>query len=248
MSLALAIIGGTGVYALERLDTPERLHVETAFADAPVEIVRGSWQGHPVAFLARHGAGHTVLPHEVNYRANLWALKQLAPARVVALNAVGSLDERLPPQALALPDQLIDYTYGRESTFYGDAPGIPMHVDVTEPYDGALRAELTAAAADDLAASDDVVYGATQGPRLETAAEIRRLARDGCHVVGMTGMPEAALARELNLPYASLSLVANWAAGFKPDQPEITLDEVFENLGHATAKAWQMLERLLASL
>ncbi|MEM9302928.1 MAG: S-methyl-5'-thioinosine phosphorylase [Pseudomonadota bacterium] len=241
----LVVIGGTGVYGIDRVQDVERVAVDTPFGPLESPLLRGSWGGRPVAFLARHGEQHSVLPHEVNYRANVWAVAQLAPRAVVAVNAVGSLDDRLPPAALALPDQLLDYTFGRASTFYGDVPEAPIHVDFTHPYDGGLHAAVARAAGDDLAVSRDLVYGVTQGPRLETAAEIRRMRQDGCGLVGMTGMPEAVLARELGLAYVSLCLIGNWAAGFRPDEPEITLDEVLENVSAAMESALGVIERLL---
>ena len=245
----LAVIGGTGVYALDGLEAAESIRLEPPFGGRAVELVRGFWHGRAVVFLARHGAGHTILPHEIDYRANLWALAMASPRRIVALNTVGSLDDRLPPGAIGVPDQLIDYTWGRASTFngldLGPAFDIPLHVDLTEPYDADVRRGLIAAGGDQLGASSDLVYAATQGPRLETAAEIRRLRRDGCGVVGMTGMPEAALARELGLPYACLCIVANWAAGYHPDAGEITMEEVVAVVEQASAQAWRVLERFV---
>jgi purine nucleoside phosphorylase len=167
-----------------------------------------------VVFIARHGDGHTLPPHRVNYRANLWALKETGADRVLAINAVGGIHPVLGPGRIAIPDQVIDYTFGRAHTYFEEGLTEVTHVDFTYPYCEALRAQILAAAA---AAGVDVyrggTYGATQGPRLESKAEIDRLERDGCHIVGMTGMPETALARELGLCYACCAVVANWAAG-----------------------------------
>lgn len=245
MSLALAVIGGTGVYRLAALQDIETHDLDTPYGKPSGPIRVGTLGGQRVAFLARHGEGHTVPPHRINYRANVYALHQLGALRVVGINAVGGIDERMGPRVLAVPDQLIDYTHGRLSSFC-DVDGAKVeHVDFTEPYSRGLRSALLRAAhAVGVAAVDGGVYGCTQGPRLETIAEIARLRRDGCDLVGMTGMPEAALARELGLQYASLNLVANWAAGCG-DQAEITMDEVFGNLEAVSALVPKVLEALL---
>ncbi len=176
--------------------------------------MQGELAGQPVCFLARHGHPHTIPPHRVNYRANLWALREAGVSRIIAVNAVGGIHADLPTGRFCVPDQLIDYTWGRPSSFYEDGLEEVVHVDFADPYDTELRARLLpAAAAQGVDCRDGGVYAATQGPRLETAAEIRRLERDGADLVGMTGMPEAALARELGLAYACLALVVNPAAG-----------------------------------
>jgi 5'-methylthioadenosine phosphorylase/5'-methylthioinosine phosphorylase len=226
----LAIIGGSGSGHLVALrdaapQTPAKELPETpyGFASAPIRRLRIA--GREVLFLPRHGVEHGIPPHRVNYRANLWALKDSGADRVVALAAAGGIAPDLGPGRFAVPHQVIDYTHGRDQSFHeGGASGV-VHVDFTEPYCGELRAQLLAACADagvPAAALD--VYGATQGPRLETAAEITRMERDGCDLVGMTGMPEAALARELDLCYATLAFVVNWAAG--KGQGPIRMDEV----------------------
>jgi 5'-methylthioinosine phosphorylase len=196
-------------------------------------------------FLARHGRGEPLPPHRVNYRANLAALKSLGASTVVALNAVGGIHPTMGPRALVLVSDLIDYTDGREHTLWTERQP-HLHVDLHPPYTAELRAALLAAAAQSrVPLIDGGVYGATQGPRLETAAEIRRMQRDGCDVVGMTGMPEAGLARELGLHYASVCLVANWAAGLSPR--EITMTEVFENLKASGAMVGELLRAWLQS-
>lgn len=245
MSVDLAIIGGTGLYELVTLEQGRTMRVNTPFGTPSADLVQGLWKGCRVAFLARHGAGHTILPHQINYRANIHALWQQNPAAVVSVNAVGSMDDRCPPGAVALPDQLIDYTSGRENTFYGDLEEAPLHVDFTDPYDELLRQRLVEAADGTISAVEDLVYGATQGPRLETAAEISRMITNGCGLVGMTGMPEAVLAREVAMPYASLCVVANWAAGYQPDMGEITMDDVYAVLKDGMMGAMGILERFL---
>lgn len=245
--LDLAVIGGTGLYRLAELQDVETQQPDTRFGapSGPVRI--GTLHGRRVAFLARHGEGHSIPPHRINYRANLAALQALGARRVLALNTVGGITERFGPRVLACPDQLIDYTWGRVSTLCEEPGTEVVHIDFGEPYDRALRRELLAAAAKaGVPVVDGGCYGATQGPRLETRAEIARLRRDGCDLVGMTGMPEAALARELGLEYACLAIVANWAAGAGPDPDEvITLQDVLDNVAAATATLPGLLAALL---
>ena len=243
--IALAVIGGTGLYQLAALAGVETLEGMTPYG-APSGPVRvGRIAGQRVAFLARHGEGHSLPPHQVNYRANLWRLQQVGAHRVLAINAVGGITGRFGPRVLALPDQLVDYTWGRISTFC-EEPGTEVrHVDFGEPYTPALREAVIAAAnRSGVALVADGCYGATQGPRLETRAEIARMRRDGCDLVGMTGMPEAGLARELGLDYACLAVVANWAAGCGGDG-EITMVEVLANVEAASAGLPNLLQALL---
>lgn len=248
MTLELAVIGGTGVYALGDLADVETHRPETPYGlpSGPVRV--GTCAGRRVAFLARHGEGHSLPPHKINYRANLAALKALGATRVLALNTVGGITERFGPRVLACPDQLIDYTWGRISTLCEEPGSDVLHVDFGDPYTPALRREVLAAAARaGVALVDGGCYGATQGPRLETKAEIARMRRDGCDLVGMTGMPEAGLARELGLDYACLAVVANWAAGAGPNIDEvITLQDVLANVAAAMAGVWPLLRALLA--
>ena len=244
----LAIIGGTGVYALAELTDARAELPETPYGapSGPVRI--GRYGGRRVAFLARHGEGHSVPPHRINYRANLAALQQLGARRVLALNTVGGITGACAPRALVCPDQLIDYTWGRVSTLCEEPDTPVLHVDFGDPYTAALRMELLdAARATGVTIVDGGCYGATQGPRLETKAEITRMRRDGCDLVGMTGMPEASLARELGLEYACLAIVANWAAGAGPDPDEtITLDDVLANVAAATNDVARILRHWLA--
>lgn len=246
--IALAIIGGTGLYRIAELQDIDTHQPVTRYG-APSGPVRvGTLAGHRVAFLARHGEGHSVPPHRINYRANLAALQALGARRVLALNTVGGIAERFGPRVLGCPDQLIDYTWGRISTLCEEEGTEVLHVDFGEPYTASLRREvLTAAARADVPLVDGGCYGATQGPRLETRAEIVRMRRDGCDLVGMTGMPEAGLARELGLDYACLAIVANWAAGAGPDPDEqITLADVLANVEAASAGIPRLLSELLA--
>ena len=210
----LAVIGGSGLSQLANLDVSHREVLRTPYGEPSGAVTFGQICGRPVAFLARHGYGHTIPPHEVNYRANIWALAERGALAIVSVASVGSIRADLKPGDIVIPHQIIDYTWGRKSTFH-EGPGCTLtHIDFTEPYDRALRERLIAAAtATGIPVSLGAVYAATQGPRLETAAEINRYERDGVDVVGMTGMPEAVLAREIGLPYAAISVVSNYAAG-----------------------------------
>ena len=243
----LAVIGGSGLYQFPGLENATRQTVDTPYGAASGDVVLGDFAGRRVAFLARHGESHTLPPHRVNYRANLWALHRLGARRVIGVNAVGGIRGDMGPRVIVVPDQLIDYTHGRY-TSYCDVEGAEVkHIDFSEPYTESLRLQLLAAAR---AVNVEVIgggcYGATQGPRLETRAEIARMKRDGCDLVGMTGMPEAALARELELDYACLALVANFAAGCG-DEAEISIEEIFAHLAAATAEVPRILAAMLKS-
>ena len=256
----LAVIGGTGLSALKGLEIEERKLLQTPFGEPSGEALVGRFQGEPVVFLPRHGHAHSIPPHQINYRANLWQLRQLGVSHIVAVNAVGGIHPQMGPGHLCLPDQLIDYSYGREHTFYdgsgrlaADAGGDLMaasveHIDFTFPYSEPLRELLKGVFAQSALEESSVtgVYGCTQGPRLETAAEISRLQRDGCDLVGMTGMPEAALARELNIEYASVCLVVNWAAGLSADP--ITMADIQRVLGEGMNRVCEIIHRAAAAL
>jgi 5'-methylthioinosine phosphorylase len=245
--IALAIIGGTGVYRIAELQDVQAHQPVTRYGAPSGPIRIGMLAGHRVAFLARHGEGHSHPPHQINYRANLAALQAVGATRVLALNTVGGITERFGPRVLACPEQLIDYTWGRISTICEEPGTEVLHVDFGEPYTRSLRtAVLMAAARAQVALVDGGCYGATQGPRLETRAEIARMKRDGCDLVGMTGMPEAGLAREMGLDYACLAIVANWAAGAGPELDEvITLQDVLDNVAAASAGLPALIRAML---
>jgi 5'-deoxy-5'-methylthioadenosine phosphorylase len=232
----LGVIGGSGVYALAGLEVTRRDTSETRFGQPSGPVTVGLLDGSEVAFVARHGEQHSVAPHLVNYRANVEALRAAGVMRVLAVCTVGSLDPDLPPGTIVVPDQIVDYTWGRAQTFH--EPGDPVpHVDFTEPYSPGWRREVVSAVAGVLRSpdsgatgfADGATYAAVQGPRFETAAEIRRFRGDGCDIIGMTGMPEAALAREAGLEYAAVCPVANLAAGLSP--AELSAEEVFGAVG-----------------
>ena len=240
-----AIVGGTGLTELPGLLLREAVAIDTPYGPPSANILRGDYAGREVLFLARHGHPHRIPPHQVNYRANLWALREAGAQAVIAVNAVGGIHPAMGAGHLCVPHQLIDYTYGREHTFFeGDIEHV-THIDFSFPYDEALRQRLIdGLAAEGYLFSSHGVYGCTQGPRLETAAEIARMERDGCDIVGMTGMPEAVLARELALPYACLALVVNPAAG--KAQGVITMAEIELALAEGISKTRAVLALALA--
>jgi 5'-deoxy-5'-methylthioadenosine phosphorylase len=244
---SLGIIGGSGLAALSGLRVLRKLVAQTPWGEPSGPLAVGEFAGRSVIFLPRHGQPHAIPPHKVNYRANLWALRENGVQRVIAVNAVGGIAAHLKPGDLLLPDQVIDYTWSRPHTFFETDLSHVTHVDFTEPYSGTLRGILLAAAAGrGITVHERGTYGATQGPRLESAAEIARMERDGCDVVGMTGMPETALARELGLDYASVCVIANRAAG-KSAGP-ITMDTMQANMERGLTQVLQMLEAAIPGL
>lgn len=242
---AVAIIGGSGLTNLKNLRITRREVIRTPYGEPSAPMVFGQLGGQEAVFLPRHGAGHTIPPHEVNYRANIWAIKQTGVDKVIAINAVGGISPDYQASGtLVVPDQIIDYTYGREHTFFGSEHKKVTHVDYTFPYCEALRQTIIQAATRArIKAVGRGTYGATQGPRFESAAEIRRMERDGADIVGMTGMPEAGLARELELCYASIALVVNPAAGKAKDT--ISLKEIEKNLETGMTSVRSLLEQVI---
>jgi len=240
----LGIIGGTGVEELDGLVVYNQHAVDTPFGTPSRAIQEGRLGSAEVFFLHRHGSPAAIPPHRINYRANLWALRSLGVTEVVGINAVGGIGNEMLPGRLVMPDQLIDYTWGREHTFDDGSSGQLQHIDFTEPYDRDLRLALAAAAdSRGIDFANGGVHGVAQGPRLETAAEVRRMAADGCDLVGMTGMPEAALARELGLAYASVCMVVNPAAGLG-DVP-LSLDMMRDILRRETTVVRGLLTELV---
>jgi 5'-deoxy-5'-methylthioadenosine phosphorylase len=242
----LAVIGGSGLSRLASLTETRREIVRTPYGEPSGVLTFGRIGRQEVVFLPRHGYGHTIPPHRVNYRANLWALVKAAGATgIISVASVGGIRADLGPGAIVVPHQIIDYTWGRPHTFFDGGEAPVVHVDFTEPYDRALRERLLCAAdAVGIKAAGSAVYAATQGPRLESAAEIERLARDGADIVGMTGMPEAGLARELEVPYAAICAVANWAAGRGDSQTSISFAELEKVLEVTLLKVRRVIEHL----
>ena len=241
MSSMLAIIGGSGLTALKGLKITRQQMQQTPYGELSGPLTFGTLNEKEVVFLPRHGNPHIIPPHKINYRANLWALKENGINNIIAVNAVGGITLEMYPGRLVIPLQIIDYTWGRKHTYFEDEINEVTHIDFTRPYNEFLRQCLIQASHEiNLHCHDGGTYGATQGPRLETADEINRMEQDGCDLVGMTGMPEAALARELELNYASICLVANWAAGKSDDI--ITMDIIQKNLHDGINNVCKLLE------
>ncbi len=246
----LGIIGGTGLTQLANLEIKRRQLIRTPYGEPSGPLTFGEISGKPLVFIPRHGNGHTIPPHGINYRANLWALYSEGVRNIVAVATVGGIHADLGPGKIALPDQIIDYTYGRKNTFFDGENSLAAqpvkHVDFTEPYCPKLRA-LCKKAAEHAHQSviEGGVYAAVQGPRLETAAEINRLERDGATMVGMTGMPEAALARELEMSYAAICPVANHAAGRGNSLHQISYEDIGNVLNVTMQHIRQMIEQVV---
>ena len=243
-----AIIGGSGLAKLSALQNARRRVMRSPYGEPSGALTFGELAGREIVFLARHGYGHTIAPHEINYRANVWALKELGVQGVFSVATVGGVRADLGPGTLVVPDQIIDYTHSRKGTFFEGAEARVTHIDFTLPYSSRLRTLLLAAArAIDEPIVDGATYACTQGPRLETAAEIERIARDGGDLVGMTGMPEAALAREAGLDYAVLGVVVNHAAGRGESEREIKLDDLESVMRETVTRAVRILEQVVRS-
>lgn len=238
----LGVIGGSGLYALESESGPAPAGpLETPWGPTSGPVVV-SEIGEGVAFVARHGVDHSIAPHRVNYRANVHALLEAGCDRILAVSSVGGIDSACVPGALVVPDQLIDYTWGREMTFQREGDPV-VHFDFTGPYSPDWRGKVTTALAGlGTEFVDGGTYAAVQGPRFETAAEIRRLAGDGCSIVGMTGMPEAILAREAGLEYAAVCPVGNLAAGISPD--ELKMGDVIAAVGPGMERVTSLITAL----
>jgi len=242
----LAIIGGTGLTQLASLEITHRQVMRTPYGEPSGALTFGTLREHEVVFLARHGYGHTIPPHQVNYRANMWALREVGVKRVVSVASVGGIIDALGPGVIIIPDQIIDFTHGREFTYFDGLAHSAMHIDFAQPYTQSLRREiLEAARRSGVACRDGGVYAATQGPRLETAAEVNRYERDGADMVGMTGMPEAILARELGLGYATIAVVVNDAAGRRSSKDGVHLEAVAKVIPPAMEQVRRVLEFLV---
>jgi len=243
----IAFIGGTGLCAMDKLEVIRKESFDTPFGQPSGPLTFGRLLGREVVFLARHGYEHSIPPHRVNYRANMWALQQAGVEKIIAVAAVGGITQQMGPAQVAIPDQIIDYTHGREATFYDGGEAAVVHVDFSYPYSETLRNKLIAAAQGQaFSIVSTGTYGATQGPRLETAAEIHRMAQDGCDLVGMTGMPEAVLARELEMEYACCAVVANWAAGCT--EGLITMQEIEKTLALGMQRVSTLIEQVVTEL
>lgn len=245
----IGIIGGTGITELvaqQGLRLGDKQTVSTPLGEPSGELQWASWHDQSVVFLPRHGHPHKVPPHLINYRANMLALHHAGVSAIIAINVVGGIHPDMMSGAIVVPNQVIDYTWGRDSTFF-DGQYQPLdHIEFSDPYDERIRQTLIKGAAKaHVEVCDHGVYGATQGPRLETRAEIKRMQNDGCDLVGMTGMPEAALARELKIPYASVCLVVNPAAGKTEDV--IELDDIYAVIESGMTQVYAILGQALKS-
>jgi len=248
----IALIGGTGLGQIEGLRISDQKLIETPYGDPSSVLSFGELNGQKVVFIARHGDPHKIPPHLINYRANMGALKQVGVNRIIAVNAVGGIHKALGPAELSIPDQIIDYTYGRDHTIFDGTTYESTttdsldHIDFTHPYDEELRLALIAAAeSESIVVLKTGTYGATQGPRLESSAEVQRLKADGCDLIGMTGMPEAALAKEMGMKYASISLSVNWAAGIS--DTIITMDDIGLAIDQGMGKVLSIINAYVAS-
>jgi len=245
---SIAIIGGSGLSSLTAMQVYDSEWPGTAYGEPNAPLQHTRLSGEMVIFFARHGEGGAFAPHRVNYRANLTALKQAGIKKVIAVNVVGGITEEMQTGTICIPGQLIDYTFGRADTFFDGSNNKPVKfIDFAEPFNAGVRLQLLAAAQTlELPVVAGGVYGCTQGPRLETAAEINRMERDGCDIVGMTAMPEAALAMELGLEYASICVVVNRASG-RSDKP-LSLGEIHLQLGETMPKVEALLKQTVQSL
>ncbi len=239
----LAIIGGTGLTQLANLQITQRQVMRTPYGEPSGALTFGTIKHHEIIFLARHGYGHTIPPHKVNYRANMWALKEQRVKRVVSVGSVGGIREDLTPGVIVVPDQIIDYTHGREFTFFDGRERSVVHTDFAFPYSAEMRRKiLEAARIAGVPCVDGGVYAATQGPRLETVAEINRMERDGAHMAGMTGMPEAILAKELGMDYATIAVVLNDGAGRRSSRDGVRMEALSGVIPAAMDKVRAILE------
>jgi len=239
-----AVIGGSGLYALNSEFRIDRSHMrDTPYGEVSAELKIGELNGQRIVFLARHGESHQIPPHRINYRANLWALQHLGVESIIAVNAVGGIDA--PPKSLVIPDQIIDYSSNREQSFFDADKGEAGHVDFTYPYSETLRKRIIAAGqSSDIELTQSGTYGCTNGPRFETRAEIQKMQRDGCSIIGMTGMPEACLARELDMDYASIALVVNWCAGI--EDSILDMEQITKTLDQGMKTVLRLINTLLA--
>ena len=241
---SIAVIGGTGLNSMAGFQAGSERVVDTPYGPPSAALLTGTLGDTAIVFLPRHGVGHHLAPHAINYRANIWALREIGVQSVIAVAAVGSMREDFPPGALAIPEQLIDYTWGREHSFADESETEIAHIEFETPYDEPLRQRLLSAAkSSDVPCLDNGCYACTQGPRLETAAEVQRLVRDGNDMVGMTSMPEACLAREAGLAYACIAVSVNWAAGLGQAGQGI-----HAQIERAIAEGMAKTERLLSAL
>ncbi len=236
----IGLIGGSGLYEIKGFVLKSKKTVKTPFGKPSNQYLIGEINNTEVIFLPRHGAGHNIPPHMINYRANIWGFKKLGVERIISISAVGGIKKGLKPGDIVITDQILDMTKNRESTFYNGKDGV-VHIDFTYPFCPELRKILLKAGKHlKVTIKDGGAYVAVEGPRLETASEIKSFAILGGDVVGMTGMPEASLARELEICYSGLSVVANYAAGIS--KKKLTVPEVMEAMHASTEHIKRLLK------
>ena len=245
--IKIAIIGGTGLTSIKGFKQTKEETISTPYGTASAPLITGELFGEKFCFIARHGTNHTIPPHKINYRANIWLLKNAGVEKVISVNAVGGIRSDMQPSALIIPDQIIDYTTSRINTFNEEDLTNVVHIDFTQPFCEELRQSIiNVANSKNINIISEGTYAATEGPRLETAAEVNRLERDGCDLIGMTCMPEAALAREQGLCYASISVVANLAAGRGTE--DLNMDMIEQNLNEGLERVHQLIETVIPTL
>ena len=239
------IIGGNSLPKLSRLEKVTQKIIRTPYGLPSTPVLFGRLGANEVAFIARHGYGHMILPHRVNYRANLWALSQVGVRQVVSVVSVGGFSHPYSPHQIVLPDQLIDYTRGRSDSLSDTTFAAQVFLDFTEPYSASMRQALESSAKkSQIDIINQGTYAVTQGPRLDTAAEVARYESDGANFVGMTGMPEAIIAKELSLEYAALCIVSNWAAGRGDSTEKVTPIFLQDSFGDLSDKIHLLLTNL----
>lgn len=240
----LAIIGGTGLYALDGISHVSEIPSETPFGAPSSAIVKGRLGNHEILFLARHGAGHRQLPHEINYRANIYALKAAGATQIIGISAVGSLRENIAPGELALPTQYFDWTKQRKNSFFGD--GVAAHVSTAEPVSKNLSAWISGHAQQlGIALHRNVCYGCVEGPRLGTQAESYFLRNAGCDIVGMTNLPEAFLAREAQICYASIGIVTDYDCWMEDPASHVSVEAIFPLFRESLIRVKALIETML---
>lgn len=245
--MKLAIIGGSLLSEIKNLRVETEETISTPYGEPSGKFVTGRLASTDIIYLNRHGESHNLPPHKINYRANIFALKSLGVTHVISITAVGGITSQMSPMQWVVPDQLIDYTYGREHTYSDGNNADVNHIDFSYPFDKKLRKILHATVRNEgLSCINKATYGVTQGPRLETIAEVIRLEIDACDIVGMTAMPEAALSKELKINYATLSLVVNWAAGKGENQQRVvSMEEINQRINDGNEILAKIIKKLL---
>jgi 5'-methylthioinosine phosphorylase len=248
MNKKMAVLGGSALPRLENFEILAIHNEDTPFGATSAPIFRGIFAGHEIFFLDRHGSDRKTAPHKINYRANIWALHQLGVGKIIGLSNVGGIRSDMTPGYFAFPDQLLDYTNNRANSFYEEDFDFSRHIDFSKPFSAELHHQLVEAAQSlGLNFTEAATYGVTQGPRFETIAEINRMERDGCDIVGMTAMPESALARELEIQYAIIAIVASKAAG-RSDGLNVDISDIHAVVQQSLGQVYELLRSVISTL